>query len=369
MKKMHLPQRSTARRLHGKQYHPPGTPPGTLQAALREAPAPQYRLMEFDRDGCQARDIDVDGLHTITLSESGIVWLDVAGLPDEAQFAALGRIFGLHRLALEDVLNQGQRPKLDDYDDRMFVVLARPLWCDGEVHLEQVNLFLGHNFVISIGPATTDPFAPVRLRLQQRTRRFLEGGAGYLLHALIDLTIDECFPVLDALGEDIEATELELLEHPDQDTLAHIHVLKRELLWLRRQLWPAREVMQQLLRSENPLLQAPLVPYLKDIHDHSVYLIDLVESYRDMTAGMLEVYLSSVSYRLNDIMRLLTIISTIFIPLTFLTSVYGMNFIANTASPWAMPELYWYYGYPLLWLIILCVAGGMLLLFRRKRWL
>ena len=369
MSKMHLPLHRAARRLPGKHYHPPGTPPGTLQRAAREAPLPQCRLMEFDQHGYRQHDIDVDALHTITLSGSGMVWLDIAGLPDAAQIATLGRIFGLHHLALEDVVNQGQRPKLDDYDDRMFVVLARPLWRDGQVHLEQVNLFLGPSFVISIGPATGDPFAPVRRRLQKRTERFLEGGAGYLLHALIDLTVDECFPVLDALGEDIEATELELLDQPVQDTLAHIHVLKRELLWLHRQLWPTREVMQQLLRSENQLLQATLIPYLKDIHDHSVYLIDLVESYRDMTEGMLGVYLSSVSYRLNDVMRLLTIISTIFIPLTFLTGIYGMNFIANSASPWAMPELRWYYGYPLLWLIILCVAGGMLLFFRRKRWL
>jgi magnesium transporter len=369
MKKRRLSSRRAGRRFHEKHYHPPGTPPGTLQRVVKEAPAPRCRLVEFGRSGYRQHEIDEQALHKITLPAESIVWLDIAGIPSEVLLTALGDTFGLHHLALEDVVNQGQRPKLDDYDDRLFVVLARALWRDDRVHLEQVNLFLGRNFVVSISPATADPFAPVRLHLRERTKRFVDGGAGYLLYALIDLTVDECFPVLDALGEDIEKTELELLDHPDRDTLGHLHVLKRELVLLRRLLWPTREAMNQLLRSENPLLESTLVPYLKDIYDHSVYLMDMVVSYRDMTASMLDVYLSSVSYRLNDIMRVLTIIATIFIPLTFITGVYGMNFVANTASPWAMPELHWYYGYPLLWLALIFVAGGMLLYFRRRRWL
>ena len=358
------------RRAREKRYHPPGTPPGTLQRGTEAAvPAPRCLLTEFGDEGLRQREIGMEALDQIRIPEHGVLWLEVAGLPSEAQLYSLGQTFRLHQLALEDVVNQGQRPKLDDYDDALFVVLSRPLWRDGEVRLQQVNLFFGRNFVVSIAPAGGDPFAPVHRHLKERPKRFVDGGADYLLYALMDVVVDEGFPVLDALGEDIEQTELELLNHPDPGTLAHVHSLKRDLVLLRRQLWPTREAMNQLLRSENPLLQASLAPYLKDVYDHSIYLIDLIESYRDMTASMVDVYLSSVSYRLNDIMRVLTIIATIFIPLTFITGVYGMNFAVNEHSPWAMPELHWYYGYPLVWLVMILVPVGMLVYFKRKRWL
>jgi magnesium transporter len=366
---MHLPLRRGAQGLRGKRYPPPGTPPGTLQHVAAGAPALRCRLMEFDHGEYRQRDVEEDALPVIRPPHVGFMWLDIGGIPSGAQLTALGQAFNIHRLALEDVVNQGQRPKLDDYEDRLFAVLARPLWRNGQVHLEQANLILGENFVISIRSSVDDPFAPVRLHLKERTRRFVDGSAAYLLHALIDLTVDEYFPVLDALGEDIEETELELLDHADRNTLAHIHILKRELLLLRRQLWPMRETINQLLRYEGPLLEPTLKPYLKDVYDHGMYLIDLVESYRDMTSGMLDVYLSSVSYRLNDVMRVLTIIATIFIPLTFITGIYGMNFGSNTTSPWAMPELRWYYGYPLALLLIVAVAVGMLIFFKRKHWL
>jgi magnesium transporter len=352
-----------------KRYHPPGTPPGTLQCAVEETPAKQCHLISFDKHGLSKRVLDEDELQALTPPDEGFIWVDIRGTPRASQLTALGANFNIHDLALEDVINQGQRPKLDDYKDRLFAILMRPRWHNHQLHLEQVNLFLGSNFVISISSTTDDPFAPVRLRLEGHYNSFVNGGAAYLLHVLIDLTIDEYFPVLDALGEKIELTELELLDHSDRDTFSSIHLLKRELMLLRGQLWPTRAAVNQLLQYEGPLIESALVPYFKDVYDHSVYLIDLVESYRDMAAGLLDVYLSSVSYRLNDIMRVLTIISTIFIPLTFITGVYGMNFLANTESPWAMPEMHWYYGYPLAWLLIIVVAVGMLLFFKRKRWL
>jgi len=361
--------RNAVQRRHVKRYHPPGTPPGTLQRAVEETPALQCHLMSFDRHGCRKRVIDEDELQALTLPEEGFLWLDITGIPGAVQLAALGANFEIHDLALEDVVNQGQRPKLDDYNDRLFAILTRPRWHNHELHLDQVNLFLGGDFVISISSTTVDPFAAVRSRLQEHSSNFLSRGPAYLLHVLIDTTIDEYFPVLDALGEKIELTELELLDHSDRDSFAVIHALKRELMLLRGQLWPTRTAVKQLLQYEGPLIESVLVPYFKDVYDHSVYLIDLIESYRDMTASLLDVCLSSVSYRLNDIMRVLTIISTIFIPLTFITGVYGMNFVTNTASPWAMPEMHWYYGYPLVWLLIITVAAGMLLFFRRKRWL
>jgi magnesium transporter len=361
--------RNGVHRRHVKHYHPPGTPPGTLQRVVEETPAVQCHLISFDRHGCRKRVVDEDELQALTLPEEGFIWLDITGTPRAGQLTALGANFDIHDLALEDVVNQGQRPKLDDYNDRLFAILTRPRWHNNELHLDQVNLFLGSHFVISISSTTADPFAAVRSRLQEHSSSFFNGGAAYLLHVLIDMTIDEYFPVLDALGEKIELTELELLDHSDRYSFAEIHALKRELMLLRGQLWPTRAAVKQLLQYEGPLIESVLVPYFKDVYDHTVYLIDLVESYRDMTASLLEVCLSSVSYRLNDIMRVLTIISTIFIPLTFITGVYGMNFVSNTASPWAMPEMHWYYGYPLVWLLIIVVAAGMLLFFRRKRWL
>lgn len=366
---MHLRSRNGAHRRHLKRYHKPGTPPGTLQRVVEETSAVQCHLTAFDRHGPGKRALDEGELKAITPPDEGFVWLNIIGIPNADQLTALGVNFNIHKLALEDVVNQGQRPKLDDYKDRLFAILARPRWQNRQLHLDQVNLFLGSNFVISISSTTDDPFAAVRLRLEDHYNSFMKGGAAYLLHVLTDLTIDEYFPVLDALGEHIELTELELLDYPDRESFSGIHALKRELMLLRGKLWPTRAAVKQLLQYEGPLIESDLVPYFKDVYDHSVYLIDLVESYRDMTAGLLDVYLSSVSNRLNEIMRVLTIISTIFIPLTFITGIYGMNFVANTSSPWAMPEMHWYYGYPLVWLLIIAVAVGMLLFFRRKRWL
>ena len=182
------------------------------------------------------------------------------------------------------------------------------------------------------------------------------------------MIIDEGFPVLEAFGEQIEALEEELLDQPDKATLRKLHEIKRELLFLRRMLWPQRELLNKLIRDEDELLDKGTTIYLRDCYDHTVQIMDLLESYRDMIASMLDVYLSSISYRLNDVMRVLTVIATIFIPLTFIVGVYGMNFGVNSTSPWAMPELGWYYGYPLLWLIMLLIAGGMFMFFRRKGW-
>jgi magnesium transporter len=205
-------------------------------------------------------------------------------------------------------------------------------------------------------------------RLRKHSGRIREQQADYLLYALLDITIDRGFPVLENFGENIEALEDELLENPCNQTLAKIHHTKRELLLLRRMLWPQREVISTLLREEQPQLTANTRLYLRDCHDHAVQILELIEAYREMSASMLDVYLSSISNRLNEVMRVLTVIATIFIPLTFLVGVYGMNFGVQSKSPWAMPELDWYYGYPLLWLVMIGIAVGMVLYFKRKNW-
>jgi magnesium transporter len=364
------PSGAAVHRRHHKRYSQPGLPPGTLQLVdAPDIPALRCRVVELDEAGYRTYELGADGLRERVPPDSGLLWLDITGMPDPELLNALAGRFELHPLALEDVINQGQRPKVDEYEDNLFAILTRPVWQDRQLKLEQVSVFLGTHFVVSFHLSADDCFAPLRQRLEKRSRRFSNGGAAFLFHALVDLMTDEYFPVLDALGGEIEELELGLLEDPQQEMLAGIHALKRELLVLRRQLWPAREVVNQLMRYEGDLLDETLIPYFKDVYDHGVYLIDLVESYRDITAGMLDVYLSSVSYRLNDVMRVLTIIATIFIPLTFITGIYGMNFADNTASPWAMPELHWYYGYPLAWLLIAAVAAGMVVFFKRKGWL
>ena len=279
------------------------------------------------------------------------------------------RNIGLHHLALEDVINTGQRPKIDEYDEQLFVVMAHPLIDDeGEnTSVYQLSLFLGPNFVVSFHPGGKDHFDPIRKRLRDHVGRIRERGAAYLLYALIDLVIDDGFPVLEWLGDEIEELEEEMLETPTSAHLRRLYQLKRTLVILRRMLWPQRDVVSRLARGETACLSEETNIYFNDCYDHTIQIMDLIESYRDMATGLLDVYLSSVSYRLNEIMRVLTVIATIFIPLTFLVGVYGMNF-RNDHSPWAMPELSWYYGYPLVWLVMIVIAAGMLLLFRRRKW-
>jgi magnesium transporter len=247
--------------------------------------------------------------------------------------------------------------------------MAHPLLePDGRtVRIQQVSLFLGDQYVISFHHGKADPFEPVRKRLRSHIGRLRERGADSLLQALIDLVIDSGFPVLERVSDALADLEEEMLETPTSEHLRHLYELKRTLVFLRRMLWPQREVVNRLVRGELSRISESTRIYFSDCYDHTIQIMDLVESYRDMATGLLDVYLSSVSYRMNEIMRVLTVISTIFIPLTFLTGVYGMNF-GNDNSPWAMPELRWYYGYPLVWLVIIVIAVGMLAYFRRRKW-
>ena len=213
-----------------------------------------------------------------------------------------------------------------------------------------------------------DPFKNVRERLRNHIGKIRGRKADYLLYTLVDTVVDEAFPVLEAYGDFVEALDDELLDNPAKSILHKIHGSKRELLLIRRMLWPQREIINTLIRDEDGLLEENTKIYFRDCYDHTIQTMELVEIYREIISNILEVYLSTLSHRINDIMRVLTIIATIFIPLTFIVGVYGMNFGINTKSPWAMPELDWYYGYPLLWLGMLCVAGGMLYYFKRKNW-
>lgn len=353
-----------------KRYHPPGTPPGTLlPAAAGTAPATE-RLIEYDLEGC--REVRKRALKDCrTKTERGaITWLHLQGTPSPGQLQALGACFDLHPLALEDVQNTGQRPKFDPQPEHYFLIAALPRLDGDEVHIDQISLFLGPDFLVTIATGAADPFAPIRKRLQDETSLIRRNSVSYLLYAVLDLVIDAGFPVLEGLGERIEQLEEAVLDGPDRTLVAAIHQLRRNLLVLRRMLWPQRELISALLREHGRLIDAHTLTYLRDCQDHSVQVMDLLENYREMVTGLMDIYLSSLSYRMNDVMRTLTVFATLFMPLTFIAGVYGMNFGNGNpaAGPFAMPELNWYLGYPLALLLMAVLAGGMVLYFKRKGW-
>ncbi len=353
-----------------KRYHPPGTSPGTLTQHKKTQPVPlKIQLMDYTDSNCTEKTLATPEECEPYLQRDTVTWIHVQGDAEPDTMRQLGQLFGLHHLALEDVINSGQRPKVDEYNEHLFVVLAHSIINDDreDIEVSQLSLFLGRNFVISFHPGATDPFDPIRKRLRDHAGRIRARGADYLLYALIDLVIDDGFPVLEWLGDEIEELEEEMLDTPTGSNLRRLYQLKRTLVIMRRVLWPQREAVNKLVRNDNINISGATEIYFSDCYDHTIQIMDLIESYRDMATGLLDVYLSSVSYRLNEIMRVLTVIATLFIPLTFIVGVYGMNF-GNEKSPWAMPELHWYYGYPLVWLLMIVIACAMLLYFRRRNW-
>lgn len=353
-----------------KRYHSPGTAPGTLveYRGIKHYPL-SLHLVDYTETSLEERaDITAADCRPYLDRQTTITWIHVQGHPDTETLKTLAGLFDLHPLALEDVINMGQRPKVELYEEQFFLTLSLPNLDNTSAEAEQISLFMGEGYIVSFHAGMTDPFEPIRKRLRSQKNRIRSRQADYLLYALVDRIIDQGFPVLEQLGEKIEDLEIELLDRPQRETLNRIHQTKRDLLLLRRLFWPQREVINLLLREEHPIFREETKLFLRDCYDHSIQIMDLLETYRDMTAGMLDVYLSSTSHRLNDIMRLLTIISTIFIPLTFVAGVYGMNFGRENPSPWAMPELDWYYGYPLVWAIMLGIAMIMILYFKHKRW-
>lgn len=294
-----------------------------------------------------------------------VTWVNIDGLHDIEIMEKIGKHFNLHPLVLEDVLNTEQRPKIEDSDDYIFIVL-KMLYCDkndDEIRAEQVSVILGSNFVLSFQEREGDIFNPLRERIRSSKGRVRKMGPDYLAYCLLDAVVDNYFVVLEKLGEQIEGMEEELITNPTPETLQKIHNLKREMIFLRKSVWPLREVVSRLERGESELIKESTGIYLRDVFDHTIQVIDTIETYRDMLSGMLDIYLSSISNRMNQVMKVLTIIATIFIPLTFVAGIYGMNFEF-------MPELRWHWVYPwAFWLVMLGVAGLMLVFFRRKKWL
>jgi magnesium transporter len=291
----------------------------------------------------------------------GVIWVNVNGVGDAEIVRELGNLFGLHPLALEDVVNVHQRPKVDDYGDHLFIVVHM-LHFETAVTSEQVSMFLTSNAVITFQEQPGDCLDPIRNRLRKGTGLLQRQGADYLMYALLDAIIDNYFPFLERVGETVEALEDQVVEQPSRRTLGRVHNVKRDLLDVRRSVWPLREAVNGLLREENPLVRKATRPYLRDCHDHTVHVLDIVETYRELVGGLMDVYLSSVSNKMNEVMKVLTVIATIFIPLTFIAGVYGMNFHR-------MPELGWPWAYPAVWAIMIVIALVMLAAFRRKGWI
>jgi magnesium transporter len=265
---------------------------------------------------------------------------------------------------LEDVLNTGHRPKFEEHDDYLFLVLKMLFMPAGsnEVHTEQVSLIIKDKLVLSFQEQAGDVFDGIRERLRNNRGRIRKRGADYLAYALLDSVIDNYFVILEKIGEEIELLEDELIAAPTPTTLHKIHNLKREMILLRKSVWPLRELISGMQRCESPLIAEGTEIFFKDIYDHTIQVIDTVETFRDILSGMLDLYLSSISNRMNEVMKVLTIMATIFIPLTFIAGIYGMNFDV-------MPELHWPWGYAAFWVVILIVAGTMLAFFKKKKWL
>ena len=340
-----------------------GLPPGTLvHIGERKSEKVTVTVFRYSTTSCEELQVEqVDQLSPP--ADESVIWINVGGVHKVEMVETLGKQFSLHPLLLEDVMNTDQRPKLDDYEAYIFLVMKMLSLTDRkDIAVEQVSFVLGKNYVISFQENGTDVFQPVRERLRGGKGRLRQSGADYLLYALVDAIVDQYFAVLELSGEQIEAVQQAVVDDPKPETLNEIHALKRQLLFVRRAVWPLRDVMTNLSRSDCPFLQHPTKLFFRDVYDHVVQIVDTIEILREMVSASLDIYLSSVSYRLNAIMRVLTVITTIFMPLSFIASIYGMNFEY-------MPELRSPWGYPLVLGVMAAVGVGMLVLFRNKRWL
>jgi len=342
-----------------------GLPPGTLvYVGDREKETVGIELISYDGDDFHQGKLDAEECASHVLSK-GVSWFNIDGIHDVGMLQKIGDEFHLHPLTLEDIVNAEQRPKFEEYDDYLFIVLKMIRYDERTKQIlpEQVSLILRNNVLLSFQEGIEgDVFESIRERLRNGRGKIRTLGADYVCYTLIDSVVDNYFSILESIGEDIEDLEEELLENPTPKTLHKIHHLKRELIFLRKSVWPLREVIGALQRDDSPFLSQTTNIFLRDVYDHTIQVIDTLETYRDMLSGMIDIYMSSISNKLNEVMKVLTIIATVFIPLTFIVGVYGMNFEC-------MPELKWPFGYALVWGVMLLLAGGMFVYFRRKRWL
>lgn len=354
-----------------RRYAKPGTSPG-LEALIEERPAGEFQVqvVSYDKDQLTETEMPLADVPAPDPDDKRVTWIRFPSMPDAASLAHFGSRWGLHPLDLEDVVNVGQRAKSEVRPGNAFTILHLPgLDPDGNLHLRQTSLFLGPNFVISIredGPAIFDAIL-ARLHTGGRSGRIRASGADYLFYALLDSTVDHGFPIIDALSHDVDELEAKLLEGSAEVSLDRLHCLRRDLTALRRSQWPAREALDRLLKEEDSPIAKKIRGYMRDCLDHQMQINDSIEVLRENVLGLQELFFSLQGHRLNDVMKVLTIIATLFIPLSFFTGLYGMNFNTDL-SPWNMPELNTRYGYPMLLLFLAGVAGGMIIFFKRRGW-
>ncbi len=354
------------RRFRKKRRGTPGTSPGTL-IPDPHAVHPKIRVIAYGPDDLKESEIgDINALKAV-LGQFPVTWVNVDGLADIQLIRDLGSIFDLHPLALEDVVNTHQRPKVDVYEKNVLIV-TRMAPVVGVHGTEQVSVFLDANFVVTFQEHPGDCFDPVRERIRHGRGRIRQVGVDYLAYALLDATVDGYFPALESYSDILEEIEVRVLENPDVSVVGRIHTIKRELLEFKHAIWPQRDLFSLLIRDPMDLITDQTSVYLRDCYDHTVQLMDLTETHRETASGLLDTYHSSISTRMNEIMKVLTIIATIFIPLSFIAGVYGMNFDPEK-SPWNMPELDWYFGYPYALALMAAVAAGLIFYFVRNGWI
>jgi magnesium transporter len=344
----------------------PGLSPGTLVhvGRLQSHPA-RITVMQYNEATLHDEVLPSFDGASAAISPGSVTWIHVDGVHDLEAIGKLGESYGLHPLTQEDIVNTQQRPKMEDYGEYLFVVmkaLSLDISSDHRLQSNQVCLAIKPDLVISFQEGDGNLFGPIRERIRHGRGLIRKNGSDYLAYALIDAVVDRYFLVLETLGETIEEIQEEVVARPTREILHQIHVMKREMLVLRRAVWPLREFAYTLLLGESTIIEKSTVLFLRDVYDHAAQIIDSIETYREMISGMMDVYLSSVNNRMNEIMKVLTIIATLFMPLTFISSIYGMNFRY-------MPELEWPWGYPAVMLLMGGIAGGMITYIRAKKWL
>jgi len=350
-----------AKKLRARAGLPPGAP---IPVGEKRTEPVKITVLDYNERVFEERVVDsVEECFTFRDTPT-VTWINVDGVHDGAIIEKLAGCYGIHPLVQEDVVTTGLRPKLHDFGDYLFIVLKMLYYEPGrmDVKVEQVSLILGRNFVISFQEDEGDVFDLVRERIRTGAGRIRRSSADYLFFSLIDSVVDGYFIVCERVGDEIELVQEKLIHNPTPESLHKIQYLKGELIELRRSVWPLREVVANLSRGEYPLVSRETAIFFRSVYDHAIEIIETLESFRDLVAGMIDIYLSSVSVKLNEVMKVLTIIATIFIPLTFVVGIYGMNFKH-------MPELAWRLGYPAVMIVCGLIALGMLIYFRRKRWL
>lgn len=357
--------RVNVRRFIRREHKKPGLPPGTLvHVGDKKVERTRVTLLDYDEAHIREEEVSAVDACAAVKDHPTVTWVNVDGLHEVETIRKIGECFGLHPLVLEDILHTEQRPKIEGHDDKLFIIV-KGLRYDNDLRQvvsEQVSLVLGPTFVLSFQEGESDLFDAVRERIRSSVGRIRSSGPDYLAYALLDVMVDCYFLALEAMQDQIEALESELVTDPAPLTLRAIQDLRTDTLLVRKAIWPLREVAARLARGDAAAIREPTLLYLRDLYDHTVQAIDVVESFRDVVAGMLDIYLSSVSNRMNAIMKVLTLAATIFLPLTLIAGIYGMNFRY-------MPELHLRYGYYGVWIAMVMVAAGMLLYFRVKRWL